>query len=240
MGDEVVADFRAGTDQHVQHAGRRPSFLEGLGQDEGAGERGVGGGLKHHRVAQREGRGHRAGGEQHREVPRADHRDHTQRLAVDAVLLAGEVRGHDLPVHAGREGCRFADRGNGAAQLDVGLQLRGTRLGAEQGQDVLVVGLQVVGGLFHHGGAGGRRQGSPCGLGLGGGLVGGVHVSGGSLADFGKHRIVEGIGRGQRGGGGALYPLAVDEQRGGQLRKEGWAFGFLHGHGQSFGLEGEA
>ena len=72
-----------------EDAGRGAGLGEQLGDQQRAGQRGLGRRLEHDRVAERERRGHHAEAEHDREVPGRDRGDDADRDALDQAQLAG-------------------------------------------------------------------------------------------------------------------------------------------------------
>ena len=80
-------------DQHVEHPGRQSSLLVDLSEQQAAAHRRIRRGLDDDGVPERDGRRHRTAAQMQRKVPRTDHADDADRLAVDATLLARDVGG---------------------------------------------------------------------------------------------------------------------------------------------------
>ncbi len=193
-GDEVDARVfgeglsrdRAEAGDEVEDARRDARLVDRLGEQLG-GERGVFGGLQHHRAARREGRGDLGDDLVEGVVPGGDRADHADRLLVDRrvadLLLEGVGRGEfgvrtrDRDRHAGVDGLREGER-----RAEFG----GDGLG-----DLVFAGRQHVPQGGQLGGAFGGRGRGPARKGGTGGPYGGVDVGGGTGRDAVDHLLVE-------------------------------------------------
>nr|WP_201302693.1 hypothetical protein [Sphingomonas sp. T1] len=103
MLDERVADLAARAGDDVEDARRETCFLEHLSEEQPAYDRRIRDGFEHDRLADRNCGGDRAGGELEGEVPRRDHADDADRLAIDAAFPARCIVGQDAPLdHIGQ------------------------------------------------------------------------------------------------------------------------------------------
>ena len=73
----------------LSRPGRQPGLLEDAGEGDAAGHGGARIGLEHDGVAERQGRGHGADGQDEREVERRDHTDHAHRAPGGTKLSRG-------------------------------------------------------------------------------------------------------------------------------------------------------
>ncbi|MCY1421142.1 hypothetical protein D9M71_367880 [compost metagenome] len=126
VGHQRAAHGRATAEHQVEHAGREDLGGQ-LAQAQG-GQRGLLGGLEHHRVAGGQGRGDFPGDHHQRVVPRRDGGDHAHRVAADHRGVARQVFTGGRAAHAAVGPGKEAEHvGNGR---DFVVQRCGVRLAA--------------------------------------------------------------------------------------------------------------
>ena len=119
-GSVISASPVSGTaGQHVQQALGQPGLLEDPGEHDAAADRGARVRLEHHRVAERERRGDRAGGQDLREVERRDHADDADRDPLGEAQ-PGLLARQQLAVGPAGEGGRLVDLLGGVVGLEGG------------------------------------------------------------------------------------------------------------------------
>src|ERR1700692_2076712 len=107
MQDERVANQMIVTADDIQDTRRETRFLEDLPKKQPAGDDGLGGRLQDDGISESQ-RGRRgAAAQMHRPIPGADDRGDNHRDAVDPVLLAWYVAGHDATPRARWQGRRL-------------------------------------------------------------------------------------------------------------------------------------
>jgi hypothetical protein len=140
--DERVADGAAPRHHHVEHARRQSGFFIDPGEQRAARHRRIRSRLDHDRVAEGDGRRHRSAAQMKREIPRADHADDADGLAVDAAFLARHVGREQAAAHPRREGRHLEGDAVRELELDVGLDPRAARFMNEPVDDLFAA-------LFH-------------------------------------------------------------------------------------------
>ncbi len=195
---------------HVQQARGQPRVLEQLGDHGAAGDRGVLVRLEHHAVAEGQRGGDGLQRQQERHVEGADHADHADRLAVDAVLLAVDRRGQDAALGAQRQVDRLAQELLGQVEFEGGLPEGAAGLGHEDLADLGLALLDQPQHLLEHRAAGVGVGGGPLLLRAGGGPVRLVHLVGRGDGDRGQLLAVVRIEVDDVPGPCAWTPLAVD------------------------------
>ena len=199
---------------HLQQARGQARLFKHAGHDEAAAHRRARVGLEHHRIAQRQRRGHRAQAQDEREVERRDHAHHPVWHAPrngQAPRRAGQHLA--LGLH-GQGCCQVAQR-DGLAHLVLALGQDGARLPRNgQGQLIKVL-LKNAGGAVEHCCPLARPLRGPGALCLGcaanrglhvgraGNAHGAQHLAGGGLGDVafaaqrGLPRAIKGLARPQ-------------------------------------------
>src|SRR5450830_1479785 len=191
--DERIANLRTRADHHVQRARREPGLFEQMGNQQAAGNRRITGGLEHHGIAQRKGRHHRAHAQVQREVPRADHTDHPQRLAKHEALFARLVAGQNPAFNLHRQRCAFANQVEGELPFHARLDAGTAGLADQPVDDFFAAVLDDLGEFFQLRTALGRVQRRPVGLRALGGLVGVIQVGHRGQGHFQQGFAVEGV-----------------------------------------------
>lgn len=190
VGDERLADVRP-AGQHVEDVLRQARSGKDGRQGEPAADRRARVRLEDDGVAEREGRGDGADGEDERGVERGDDADDAGRDAA-CVRKAGRLAGQDLAGGPGREGGGLVALLGGDVQLEVGLARDGSRLAHEPGAQLVGVLGEQVARTAQDGGA--REVGlpGPVALGRRSGPRRGADVVRGGERDGGKALPVAG------------------------------------------------
>ena len=176
VGHECLADVGAAR-EHLEHAWRKPGFLEHADDVDAAGHRGPRVRLEHDGVAERERWGDRADAEDERDVERGDDADDADRHAAchrESWLLAGQ----QLAVRSARQGRRGVALLAGDVQGEAGHAADGADLADVPFRELLGVLLPEIAGTTQHGGAFGVRLRGPLTLRLRGTCGGLLDVAG--------------------------------------------------------------
>jgi hypothetical protein len=132
--------------QHVQHAAGEPGHLEEPGEQDAARDRGLRVRLEDDRVAEGERRGDRAGRQDQREVPRADHADHAERDALGDALPAGLAGRQQVTPRLGGQRRGFPQLAEDQLDLETRLARYGAALADQPALELGAVVLQKAGG----------------------------------------------------------------------------------------------
>ncbi|MNH02799.1 hypothetical protein D3C79_620450 [compost metagenome] len=206
--DKGVTDLGTGTHHHAQRPGWQAGLFEDARQQQAAADRGVAGRLDHHGIAQGQGRCQGTGGQVQGEVPRADHPDHPQWLAVHPAFLAGNVGADNAPVDAAGQACRLQGDGAGGAPFDLGLDPGAAGLADDPVDDFLTTFIEDAHGLEHHLAACGRGLCGPVRLDLAGAAVRRIEVVAVGHGNLQQGLLVERVDYRQRALGAASTPVS--------------------------------
>ena len=166
---ELIADFAGRSGDHVKHALGDPGAVGELRQRQ-RGERGLAGGLEHHRAACGQRRTRFTGDHRRGKIPRGDSGGYANRLFNHQQPLVGLMAGNGIAVDTLALFGKPLDKGGGVADFTFCFRQRFTLFQRHQARQIVLMLHHQLKPAAQDSGAFFGGKGAPCGQRAGGGI----------------------------------------------------------------------